>query len=230
LAEARAQASRSSATLENAVKNLSYTTVVAPRDGLVIDRFIEKGTVIPSGRSTISATTSIVTLADISRMFVLAEVDEADIGRVKVGQPVDITVESFPDRKFTGRVTQVYPRGEEIENVTIFHVRIEVDPPLEGLRPGMTAEASIIISRQADVLAVPAEAPYEQNGKTYVDVPEGKGTKQVEVQKGIESFEWVQVKSGLQEGQEVVLNAGGGGGGFGGGPPGAGKGGTNQEG
>jgi HlyD family secretion protein len=231
VAEAQAQADRSQAQLANAVKNLAYTTVVAPRDGLVIDRFIEQGTVVPSGRSTISATTNLVTLADVSRMFVLAEVDEADIGQVKLGQEVEIEVETFRERKFAGRVTQLYPRGEEIENVTIFRVRIEVDGPAEGLRPGMTAETSIIIRRAPKVLAVPNEALYEQEGKSFVDVPEGKtgtATRSVEVQKGAESFEWTEVRSGLSEGDEVVLNTSAGMGGFGGGPPG-GKGGGKGD-
>jgi HlyD family secretion protein len=225
-AQARAQAKRSEAQLENAEKNLSYTTIAAPRDGLVIDRFVEEGTVITSGRSTITQGTSIVTLADVSRMFVLAESDEADIGQVKLGQPVDIEVETFPDRLFQGRVVQVYPKGEEVENVTIFRVRIEVAKPHDKLRPGMTAESSIIRARRDNVVAVPNEALFEQEGKTFAEIIKDGKSQRVEVAAGLASFEWTEVTAGLQEGQEVVLGTaeremGGGPGG-----PGAGRGGS----
>ncbi|MFQ6098668.1 MAG: efflux RND transporter periplasmic adaptor subunit, partial [Armatimonadota bacterium] len=205
LVQARAQARRASAQLDNARKNLSYTVIRAPRDGLVIDRYVEEGTVITSGRSAITQGTNIVTLADVSRMYVLAEVDEADIGQVKVGQPVEIEVETFPDETFAGKVTQVYPKGEEIENVTIFKVRIEVDKPRGVLRPGMTAEASIIIDRRDNVLAVPNEAVFERMGKKYVEVLQRGKPREVEIQTGLASFEWTEIRSGLQEGQEVVL-------------------------
>ena len=211
--QAEAAARSSAAQLENAQKNLGYTTIVAPRDGLVIDRFVEEGTVITSGRSSVTAGTTIVTLADVSRMFVLAEVDEADIGQVSVGQPVELEVETFRDETFEGVVTQVYPQGEEIENVTIFRVRIEVLELLDRLHPGMTAEASIIIDKVEDVLACPNEAIYKQKGTTLVDVLDGPAGEplEVEVETGIASFEWTEVTSGLTEGQEVVIGSGGGG-------------------
>ncbi len=169
-AQARAQARRSEAQLENAEKNLSYTTIVAPRDGLVIDRYVEEGTVITSGRSSITEGTNIITLADVSRMFVLAEADEADIGQVQLGQPVDIEVETFPGTVYAGRVTQIYPRGENVANVTVFKVRVELSEPEPELRPGMTAEALIVSARADGVVAVPNEALYQQEGKTLADL------------------------------------------------------------
>jgi HlyD family secretion protein len=209
VSQARAQARRSTAQLENARKNLAYTTIVAPRAGLVVDRFVEQGTVITSGRSSVTAGTNIVTLADVSRMFVLAEVDEADIGQVKVGLPAEMEVETFRDRTFTGRVTQVYPKGEEIENVTIFRVRIEVDEPHRKLNPGMTAEVSIIIDRKDNVLAAPNDALYQQRGQSFADVMVDGEPEPVEVETGIASFDWTEIKSGLREGEEVVVGGGG---------------------
>ena len=206
--QARAQARRSEAQLENAEKNLSYTTITAPRDGLVVDRFVEEGTIITSGRSTITEGTSIVTLADVSRMFVLAEAAESDIGQVEVGQPVEIEVETFPDKTFRGRVTQIYPKGEDVQNVTIFRVRIEVNSPHAELRPGMTAEAFIISARRDNVVAAPNEALFQQEGKTFAEILTKGEPERVEVATGLESFEWTEVTSGLQEGDEVVLGTG----------------------
>lgn len=209
VSQAKAQSRRSVAQLENAQKNLAYTTIAAPRAGLVIDRFVEQGTVITSGRSSVTAGTNIVTLADVSRMFVVAEVDEADIGQIKVGLPAEIEVETFRERTFTGQVTQVYPRGEEVENVTIFRVRIEVDEPHRRLNPGMTAEVSIIIDRKDNVVAAPNDAIYQQRGQAFADrVVDGEQTP-VEVETGMSSFDWTEIKSGLSEGDEVVVGTGG---------------------
>jgi HlyD family secretion protein len=205
VAQAKAQARRVAAELENARKNLSYTTIVAPRAGLVIDRYVEQGTVITSGRSSVTAGTNIVTLADVRHMFVLADVDEADIGQVKIGQRAEITVETFPDQPVYGTVTQIYPKGDEVENVTVFRVRAELEKPDPRLRPGMTADVSIIIARQPNVLAVPNEAVFEQGGKSFVETFKDGKTEQVPVEVGLTSFEWTEIKSGLQEGEQVVL-------------------------
>ena len=221
LSQAQAQTSRSEAQLDNARKNLGYTTITAPRDGLVIDRYVEEGTVITSGRSSVVAGTNIVTLADVSRMFLLAEVDEADIGQVKAGQAVEIEVETFPDTPFNGKVVQVYPRGENVDNVTVFKVRVELLKPAKELSPGMTAEASIICQRAKDVLAAPNDAVYEQEGKQLAEVLKEAESEVVEVETGISNFELTEIREGLKEGDEVVLGAGGGG--FG--PPGMGGGG-----
>lgn len=207
-AQARAQARRSEAQLENAEKNLSYTTITAPREGLVVDKFVEEGTVITSGRSSITAGTSIVTLADVSRMYVLAEADEADIGQVELGQTVEIEVETFPDMMLRGKVTQIYPRGENVENVTIFRVRIELSRPDPSLRPGMTAEASIISARADDVVAVPNEALFEREGKTFAEIMKNGNPEQVGVEPGLASFEWTEITAGLAEGDEVMLGTG----------------------
>jgi HlyD family secretion protein len=216
VAQARAAARKSEAALDNARKNLAYTTVVAPRDGVVIDRFVEEGTVVTSGRSSVAQGINIVTLADESRMFVLAEVDEADIGQVKVGQDAEIEIETFRDRKFKGRVMEVYPKGEEIDNVTIFRVRVEVLQQDPALRTGMTAEVNIIIARKDGVLVVPTDAIFEQDGQTVVEVPKGEGTEQIRVDKGLSNFEWTEVGPPLKEGDEIVPGTGGGGSPFGG--------------
>ena len=219
VSQAKAGRQRSDAELAKTLKNLAYTTITAPRDGVVIDKYVEQGTVISSGRSNVSDGSNIVTIADISRMFVLAEVDEADIGRVKVGQPAEIEIETFADEKFRGKVIQVYPRGEEIENVVVFKVRIEVANPQAKLRPGMTAEVSIISARKTNVLAVPTEAVFQQEGKSFAEVIKEGQPKTVPVGTGLSDFEWIEITKGLQEGDEVVLESGAGPGG--GGPGGS---------
>jgi HlyD family secretion protein len=207
VSQAEAQSDRSRAELENATKNLAYTTIAAPRDGLVIDRYVEQGTVISSSRSSFGGEGQpVVTIADMTRLFVNAEVDEADIGRVQVGQKAEIEVDTFPDEVFHGRVTQVYPRGEDVENITIFRVRIEVEDPDEALRPEMTAEASVLVDRRQGVLAVPSKALVERAGQRFARVPDKTGALQpVPVEVGLESLDYTEIVSGLSEGQEIAL-------------------------
>ncbi len=205
LTDARAQTQRSQAQLDNATKNLGYTTVVSPRDGVVIDRYVEEGTVITSGRSSIAQGTNIVTLADTSQMFVLAEVDEADVGQVKIGQLVDIEIETLGEEILSGHVIQLYPRGEVIENVVIFKVRIAVDKPDLRLRPGMTAEVSIINARRKNVPAVPIDAVFQQEGESFAEVLRGEERETVPVKTGLADFEYIEIIEGLKEGDQVIV-------------------------
>jgi len=224
VSQAQAQSDRSRAELDNAAKNLAYTTITAPRDGLVIDRYVEQGTVISSSRSSFGGEGQpVVTIADMSRLFVNAEVDEADIGRVRVGQKAEIEVDPFPDEVFHGRVTQVYPRGEDVENITIFRVRIEVEDPSEALRPEMTAEASILVDRRAKVLAVPSKAVVEREGTHFARIVGEDGVlRPTAVRIGLETLDYTEIVSGLSEGQEIALTAPTKGPPMDGGPPGGG--------
>jgi len=205
LTQAKAQTKRSEAQLENATKNLGYTTVKAPRDGLVVDRYVEQGTVITSGRSSITQGTSIITMADVGRMFVLTDVDEADIGQVKVGQPAQVESETFPGEVFQGKVVQVYPRGQEEQQVIVFKVRVEITKPPAKLRPGMTAEVTIIIASRKNVLAVPVDAVFEREGTSIAEIMVEGESKQVPVKTGISDYEFIEIIEGLKEGDQVVL-------------------------
>ena len=226
LAQAEAAALKARAEVENAQKNLGYTTIVAPRGGLVLDKYVEQGTVVSSSRSAVGEGPTLVTIADVSRMFVLAEVDETDIEGVALGQPAEVEVDALPDATFPGTVTQVYPKGTEVENVTIFHVRIEVTDGLDRLKPEMTAEASIIVAQAKNVLAVPSDAVFEQQGKSFARVLKDGQPQPTPVRAGLVSTEWAVIEWGLSEGQQVVLGgaaakaSGGQEGPPGGGPPG----------
>ncbi len=231
--QARADTLSSKAQLDNARKNLGYTTVVAPRDGLVIDRYVEEGTVISSGRSAVATGPSIITIADVSRMFVLAEVDEADIGQVKVGQSAEVQVETLPDKIFAGKVVQMYPRGTVENDVVTFMVRVEILDPNPLLKPAMTAEVNIICARKEQVLAAPTEAIFRIEGQSVAELYKGEKAppEQVPVVTGLADFEWTEIVSGLKEGDQLVLESMGGKGGPGGrgGPGGNSRAGGSQE-
>ncbi len=201
---AQAQKVRSKASLQNAQEQLRSTTIVAPRDGVVIQKYVEEGTIVPPGTNVFSQGTSIVQIADTSRMFVDVQVDETDIAFIEPGQRVDVTLDSYPSEIFDGVVTRIDPRAVVEQNVTVVYVRVEIENPDARLKPGMNATCEFVVDRKEDVLAVPAEAVKEDNGKYYVQVMEGGAPKRRDVEIGLEGNDTIEIASGLQEGEEVV--------------------------
>ena len=198
---------RSQAAVDNAKTQLNYAVIKAPRAGVILQKYVEVGSIIQSGRSSVAGTgsgTSIVQLGDLSRMFVLASVDESDIAQVEEGQTVDITLDAYPDEIFEGVVTRIDPQTVTQQSVTTVPVTVEIKDPDARLKPGMNATCNFIIDRRENVLVVPTEAVKDQDGKYSVTVIE-KGT-QVErkVEVGLAGDETTEIVSGLKEGEEVV--------------------------
>ena len=109
-----------------------------------------------------------MTLGDVSSVYVLGKVDEADIGKVYLDQPARITVESFKDKKFDGKVTKISPLGVEKDNVTTFEVRVSIDNPGGELKANMSANAEIILEEKKHVLLVPESAViYDKDKKRH---------------------------------------------------------------
>ena len=123
---ARQQVQLDQISLQNAQQQMDYTTIQAPMDGVIADLQIQKGTIISSAISVVGGGTSVITLSDMSHIFVLASVDESDIGSVEVGQTVDITADAFPGKHFTGKVVRIALTGVNTTNVVTFEVKIEV--------------------------------------------------------------------------------------------------------
>ena len=112
-------------------------------------------TAAPTSAGLGSSATLIMTLGDTSEVYVKGKVDESDIGRVYLGQPARIKVESFKDKIFTGKVTKISPMGAEKDNVTTFEVRVSINNPGGELKAAMTANAEIILEEHHNVLQVP---------------------------------------------------------------------------
>jgi HlyD family secretion protein len=205
IATARATVASSAARLQNAETQFEQTVITAPRAGVVLQKYVEQGTIISSGVSAFSEGTSIVQLGDISRMFVEVLVDEADIGSVDIDQQVDIVVDAYPDELFEGKVTRIDPRAETTQNVTTIKVTVEVDNPDARLKPGMNASCDFVVERAENVLVVPAEAVKEdERGGAMVTVLQGEQQIPRKVVTGISSGEVTEIKSGLTEGELVV--------------------------
>ncbi|MEE8608359.1 MAG: efflux RND transporter periplasmic adaptor subunit, partial [Nitrospiraceae bacterium] len=209
VARARAQVAQAQAALERAEENLRNSTIVSPMDGLVLSRDIEVGDAVSSILVLGSQATLIMTLGDVSEVFVRGKVDEADIGQVYLQQPTRITVESFPDKKFEGAVTKISPMGVEKDNVTTFEVRISLHNPGGELKANMSANAEIILEEKHDVLLIPESAVvYDKERNTSVEIPDPKadnGRRELAVKLGISNGVKTEVLEGLQENQQVIL-------------------------
>ncbi|PYQ02218.1 MAG: efflux RND transporter periplasmic adaptor subunit [Acidobacteria bacterium] len=204
-----AEVARARATLERADTDLRNSTIVSPMSGLVLSRDVEVGDAVSSILIMGSQATLVMTLGDVTSVYVLGKVDEADIGKVYMGQPARITVESFKDKKFVGKVTKISPFGKEKDNVTTFEVRVSIDNPGGELKANMSANAEIIREEMKDVLLVPDSAIlYDKDRKTSVEVPDPKGEngrRKVAVKVGISNGVKAEVMEGLKPGDKVVL-------------------------
>jgi len=186
---------------------LKDTKVLAPIDGVVTQRPVSIGQIISSGISNVGGGTSILTISDLSRVFALGSVDESDIGRVALDQEVDVTADAYANRRFKGKVVRIAARGTNVSNVVTFEVKIEVlDQKKNLLKPEMTTNLEIIAARRNDVLTVPNEAVTRKQGKRIVNVllPDGKTEERV-VEAGINDGTKVEIVSGLEIGDKVVL-------------------------
>jgi HlyD family secretion protein len=209
ITRARAQVAQAKAMLERAEEDLRNATIVSPIDGLVLSRSIEVGNAVSSILVVGSQAQPIFTLGDVSDVFVRGKVDQADVGKVYINQTARIVVESFRDRKFTGKVYKISPLGVEKENVTTFEVQVSIANPGRELKANMSANAEIILEEKPGVLLIPEAAViYDKQRKASVEIPDPaqeKGRRKLDIQLGISNGVKTELVAGLNEGQKVIL-------------------------
>ncbi len=209
IAQSEAEVAHDQANLKQLLEQLNYTDIVSPIDGIILSRDVEMGDAVSSILVLGSSATLVMTLGDTSEVYVKGKVDESDIGRVYLGQPARIKVESFKDKTFNGVVTKISPMGVEKDNVTTFEVRVSINNPGGELRAEMTANAEIILDEHKSVLQIPEGAIiYDKDRKASVDVPDPKGKdgqRKVAINIGISNGAKTEVLSGLKEGDQVIL-------------------------
>jgi HlyD family secretion protein len=157
-ADARSEVVRSQVAVDNARIQLEDTDVRAPITGTVLEKDVERGTVIASATSNVSGGTTLLKMADLNQVQVRTLVDETDIGKLKPGQLATVTVDAYPQRPFSGTVLKIEPQAQTEQNVTMFPVLVRIDNKEGLLRPGMNAEVEIHVGRRDNVLAVPNAA------------------------------------------------------------------------
>jgi RND family efflux transporter MFP subunit len=183
-----------------------YSVIRAPFRGVVSKKYTEVGELLLPGKQ-------IVTLVDPDRIYVLATIDEVDVGRLRLGQPVTVTVDAFPGEKFEGTIRRISPivSGGKLEtrtaDVWIYFARKD-----NRIKPGMSADIEILVTTLHDVLAVPSQAIVERDGKKQVYVVEGKGLASGDravvrlrpVDIGESNWVSTEIQKGLKAGEPVI--------------------------
>lgn len=197
---------------QTASTNLSYAKIYSPIDGVVLSREVEEGQTVAASFST----PTLFTIAnDLTKMRVIANVDEADIGNVEAGQRVSFTVDAYPGTVFDGDVTEVRQSATTTNNVVTYEVVINSPNPDLKLKPGLTATVSIYTLEKNDVLAIPTEAlsfspenETAKNGSRQVWVLNGANIASKTIEIGSRTGTLTEVISGLSEGETLVLSGG----------------------
>jgi len=209
VSEARAQVAQAKAAADRSAEDVANATIRAPIRGTVLTRDVELGSPVSSILNLGANATSIMTIGNIEQVFVRGKVDEADIGHVRLGQLARIRVETFKDKVFNGRVTQISPMGVEKDNVTNFEVKVSIDNPGKALKANMTANAEIVLEELADSLIMPeAAVTYDAQKNAFVDVVTAgakSGRKKTAVKLGFGNGTKIQVLDGLKRGDKVIL-------------------------
>lgn len=218
LQQAQSLGAQRQEAVNKAQTNLSYATITSPIDGVVLSKSVEEGQTVASSFST---PTLFTIVKDMTDMRVVASVDEADIGQVKVGQRVTYTVDAYPDETFEGTVTQVRNEATTENNVVTYEVVISAPNPDLKLKPGLTANVTIYTLEQSGIVSVPTKAlrftPTKEtvgakdkivdcNGTHKLWVREGRTFKAYSVQTGITNGTRTQILSGVKEGTVVVVD------------------------
>jgi len=206
---AGAQVAQAQAQHERAEENLKYASIRSPINGVVLSRELEVGDAVSSILQLGSNATLIMTLGDVRELYVKGQVDETDIGLVKVGQTVRLTVDAYKNRTFQGQVFRIAPMGEEKDNVTRFEVRVSIQNDLDLLRVNMSANAEIVLEEHKEVLVIPESTLiYNEKRETFVEIPDlatRTGRRQVPVKTGISNGARTELISGLGFGDQLIL-------------------------
>src|SRR5215831_12272309 len=152
---AEAQVQQAAAALQLAEVNLDHTTITSPIDGVVVSRDVNVGQTVAA---SLSAPTLFTIANDLTKMQVIANIDQADIGLVDNARSVKFSVDAFPGKDFDGKIEQVRLNPQNVQNVVTYNVVIDVDNPEQKLKPGMTANLTVTIDERNDVLKVPNAA------------------------------------------------------------------------
>lgn len=202
LKQTRLDLDRSKATYDIASVQLSYTLITAPIDGVISSVSTQEGETVAAGLNA----PTFVNIIDLNRLQVDAYVDEIDIGKIQIGQKAAFSVDTFPGREFHGEVIAMYPKAVIEENVVNYDVVIGINDAYTGLlRPDMTANVTIVLETQTDVLAVPIRAVRREKGQSIVHVLVEGQAQQRRVTVGWRDGEWIEIVDGLDENETVML-------------------------
>ncbi|MFS2325193.1 efflux RND transporter periplasmic adaptor subunit [Brucella sp. H1_1004] len=204
-----AQIRQQEAQLSSAKVDLGYTTIYSPISGTVVDQTSKEGETL----NAVQSAPTIVTVADLTVMTVEAQVSEADISKLKPGMPVYFTLLGQPEKRFTGKLRQIKPTPETDNNVVLYYALFDVPNPTGELMINMSAQVYFVLDKAENVLVVPTAALNTKNNKeskpevTVQVVDKNGGTTERAVEIGVRNRVQAEIKSGLEEGDKVVVTS-----------------------
>lgn len=201
--QADADIERARAALESASVDRAFTVLRAPISGVVASVSTQEGETVAAGLSA----PTFVTIIDLERLQLNAYVDEVDIGKIMAGQSVTFTVDAFPARDFTGKVTAIYPGATIQDNVVKYVVAVDIADTYGGLlRPEMTASVRIQLEERT-ALAVPTRAIRQEDRRSVVYVVEGEASVARPVRLGWRDGPWTELAEGVSAGERILVEA-----------------------
>jgi HlyD family secretion protein len=212
-----AQVRRAKEALSEAKDRLGETKITAPIDGTVLERLVQPGQIAASGTKSVSGGTTLLEIADLSRLFVRVEVDEVDVAKIRAGMKVRITADAYPGKVYGGRMLRVSPQGKEENNVTVFEVVLQADERgSRALKPMMTADVDIIIAERKDVVMIPQKALVRQRSRRREKRAENakEGDERLPKKQGrrarifLANGEPRSIRVGLSDGRDVEVLSG----------------------
>lgn len=194
--------------LERLESLLQELRIKAPKNGMVVYKREWNGEKITSGSQISVWDPTVATLPDLSKMVTKTYVNEIDISKMKKDLHVELTVDAFPDKQFTGKVVSVANVGEQLPkgDSKVFEVTIEINEQDTLLRPAMTTNNSILVEEIEEVLFIPQESVFVEDSVSLVLVKSGLGIKKQKVELGKTNSNHVIVLNGLEEGEEFLLS------------------------
>jgi HlyD family secretion protein len=185
---------------------LRKTKVVAAADGTILNVPVIEGQVV-IGAASVNNGTTLMELADLSKLLVVTHINQVDVARITMNQRVKLRVESLPDEDLEAEVTKIALVAAIKNNVKGFEVKAMIDSPTANLRPGMTVNMTVPIAKAEDVVSVPIAAVFKGDGRSkVVYVRNGDAAEKRVVTVGITDINFAQIEKGLQEGEEILLN------------------------
>lgn len=186
---------------------LEDMVILSPVAGVVLSRDVDEGSSVIAMSSAYGGT-SLLTLADVSKMHFEGYVDESDVAKIREDMPTKIFVDALPDTTFTGVLTKISPRGEKQEGVVNFRVEARINEETSLLRTGMSADVQLVLDERMEALTVPEGAMIYEGDSTFVEVvdetAEG-GKRKTYIQAGLSDGIKTEVVEGLEEGETVIL-------------------------
>ena len=203
---AAAEVTRRQIALDESKERLEETDIYSPIPGVIIQKLVEEGQIISSGVSSVSGGTPLAEIADMSKIFIIADVDETDIGEIREEQKVDVTADAFYGKMFKGKVLRISPKGVVENSITIFKVKIEIIGLGKNiLKPMMSSNVDIVTNKVKNTLYVSRQAIRLFEGKSFAVIINNELPEEIEIKTGIRTPIYIEVLTGLIADQEVII-------------------------